>query len=419
MVHGHPQRVAASPQPPGARQGMLFSLGGRSAGVAPCSDGSPSPRDPASTAALLWQVENSSGSSILELGLLLGAEQQQQPHSSSLQLAFDVQLFPSVAVLRSSDDPASAVTVVGLLASGVLFLQQLKLQSPQHAACSLACAAPTQYHDLSAQLSSHGSPTALTAASGTILVGCSDGVVLGLSHAAMRDGAAAFELQPGGWGINRLITGVFYRPQQAAVAALLTMQRPGAASATSADQEDRTVLLAVYDDSSMRGFNIPRQQLLFSEALVLPQALQESGGGGVRRPTLTFATLCNAPASAAAGSRQHEHYLVASFESSSATAARHHCLYTLLLSGAGRVAIQDRQELLSLGPAASVLSAAADAETLWVLVREHGSTHVHGLSYAGQPCRTSLLQEQLRALVVADNAPDDAVALVGPLQGVC
>ena len=329
------------------------------------------------------------------------------PHGSATatELAFDVQIFPGLGLLDVSSGRGSHATVVGLLATGVLFLWE---QSPS-GDLPEGPGSAVRFYDLSAQLHSHGSPTALGTSGGTLLLGCSDGVVLGLPHAAFFAAAAtpqpAFELRTTGWGgINRLISGMFSQSTQPPVAACLSLQLP-----------DRPPLaLIVYDDCTVRAFSLDRgHQEVFSENLSGPSGQQQQQDAALmapaRRLVVASAMLCSG--------RGGDSVLVATLESCDFS-QKHTWLFSLGGAGGGRIGIQSRRELAGLSAAATVVSASLDGDTVWVLARAQGAVQAAGFSRAtGQLSTAALLHEQQHSIAFED--ADQSVNVVTKVrQGI-
>lgn len=344
---------------------------------------------------LLWQIDNGPAGSVRMQPFSLPMD----PHGSATatELAFDVQVFPGLGLLDVPSGRGSNAKVVGLLATGILFLWE---QSPSGDLPDGPGSA-VRFYDLSAQLHSHGSPTALGTSGGTLLVGCSGGVVLGLPHAAFFTAATpqpAFELRTNGWGgINRLISGIFSQAAQPPVAACLSLQLP-----------DRPPLaLIVYDDCTVRAFSLERgHQEVFSDNLsgASGQLQQQQEAAPSKRWVVASAMLCSG--------RGGDSALVATLESCDFT-QKHTWLFSLAPAGgaaAGRLAIQRSQELAGLGAAATVVSASLDGDTVWVLTRAQGAVHAVGFSRAtGQPSTPALLHEQQHSLAFEDADQSNSV----------
>ncbi len=346
---------------------------------------------------LMWQIDNGSSGSLFLRSLSLHLDEI----PSSAEMAFDSQIFPDLCLMQQHTGHASQCMVAGLLSSGTAFTFDPAEASVQGGFL--------RYCDLSAQLQSHGSPTAISAVAGNLLVGCSDGVVLGLPLSAFArvngqgssPAASVFELRAGSWGgINRLIAGVFVRASQPAVAACHALVLPGRPP----------LALVVYDDCAVRAFGIDRHQEALSDTLLLGGA-QAGPQHDARRMVVTSVALCAQPGN----TRQQQPecaVLVATLEATDSSSKLIVALTLAPTAAGGRVAVQARRELSGSGRGGTVISACLEGdETIWVLLRSaQGSTSLAGFSRAsGAHCKAGVLIEQQSALAFANVAQGNAV----------
>ena len=373
------------------------------------------PAQPASSAegqkGLLWQIDNgSSGSVRMQSFSLPMSEHCPLP---TLNLAFDVQLFPNLVLIEPTS-PAGTHTsslVAGLLSTGVIFHWEQPSEATRFSP-------EVKFYDLSSQILSHGSPTALGSSGGAILVGCSDGTVLGLSHTAFLSSstasAPAFELRPSSWGLGRLIAGVFSRggTQMPPVAACLDLRLSGKPPAA----------LVVYDDCTVRAFALDARGGSHTEVLndsLSAVSVQEAAAG---RMSVASAVLCVKGA---------EVVLVATLESHQDTSQRATSIFSLATaagasapgSAGGKLVIQSRRKLAGFDAAATVVSATltgamdgasgGGGDVVWVLSRCHGVLRAAGYSTSsGQFVEAAMLHDQLATLAFEDSALNDVVARV-------
>ena len=363
-----------------------------------------------SPSGFLWQIDNGPS------GFL-----RMQPYSVSLadtsqltatELTFDEQLFPSLVLLGGSpgSDRTSSGTVAGLLATGVIFYWDL----PCVRSARLSRSA-IKFLDLSTQLLRHGTTTALGSAGGNLLLGCSDGTVLGLPRASLASAvqSTTFEMRSSVWGINRLISGVFSsRSTQPAVTVCLPFLLPDGSTEAA---------LIVYEDCTVRAFSLGRgQNELLSDSLSLPatgQILSDTSQQQPKRMIVSSAVSAgHLMFRDGGGGGRAELVVVATLESYDYSSRQSGVfVFGPTTMGGGRMALLTKKELIGVGLNATITSACVDADgdTVWVLAKAHGSIQAAGHSLTtGLPCKSVALHEQLSALEFEDLAHGNAVLKV-------
>lgn len=360
---------------------------------------------------IIWQIDNGPSGFVRIQHYSISMAPDSQPPVT--ELTFDEQLFPSLVLIEGPpSDRASAGTVAGLLASGVVFYWEL---APCIAGSPVRMMAGSdiKFLDLSSQLLSHGMPTALGSSDGNLLLGCSDGTVLGLprtSLALAQGGGGTFEMRSSGWGgsINKLISGVFSsRSAQPSVVTCLPLRLASASAAT----------LVIYEDCTVRAFSLDRgHQELLSDTLSLPPPADAAVAHQQSR-RMVVSSAVSAGHLAGGG---HELIVIATLETYDFSSRQSGVfVFGALAGGGSRVVLQARKELPGIGPAATVVSACmdVDGDTAWVLSKAHGALQAEGLSLAtGLPAKTVALQEQLASMEFHDAAHGNGVLKVRPRQ---
>jgi hypothetical protein len=320
-------------------------------------------------AGLLWQVENGSTGTLTLLDFSLADGALHKP----LALEFHMQLFPGVVVVSTAG--ASAAAVIGIAATGHLFCIPLQgNDAAQPASVQGLTADRVQLVDLSPHWQSLGTPTALAISSQHILLGGSLGTVLAVPlrwlaeqlpslHQSMLGLTAVsqqehhghiaqrpFELHESSWGLKSLIAGVWQKPRHPAVVSVCHL--PGGASGAQA-------ALVVYDDCSIRGFNLTRQAQVVSEVLE-PNA-------HVHRLMPVYASLCSWPSEAAAGGLA----LIVQYEAQDSL-SKSIVAYALEHVGSGGgLHVRGRTEI-SCATNAALVAAHVSGGMVWVVLKSPG-----------------------------------------------
>jgi hypothetical protein len=331
-------------------------------------------------AGLLWQVENGSTGTLTLVDFSLADGALHTP----LALEFPMQLFPGVVVISSASNNA---VVIGITATGHLFSTPLQASdATQPASVQGFTADRVQLVDLAPHWQTLGTPTALAVSSQHILIGGSLGTVLAVPFSWLAQqlpslvqtllGSTAgahqehhgagtqrpFELQESSWGLKSLITGVWQKPRRPAVVTICHL--PGGVTGTQA-------ALVLYDDCSLRGFNLSRQAQIVSDVLE-PDA-------HVHRLMPVYASLC-AWLDGAAGSRVA---LIVQYEAQDSLSKS--VVAYVLDQGApgGRLHVSARTEI-SCPSSATLVAAHVVGGMVWVVLKSPGDlTQLVGHSLSG------------------------------------
>ncbi|KAG1678292.1 hypothetical protein FOA52_013913 [Chlamydomonas sp. UWO 241] len=360
--------IAAPTQRSPQAAGGLFRLRGRAGDAVLYADASGERGD---ERGMSWTIDNGASGvlRLAEFGLSSGS-------APGVDCDFgELCVFPRLVQLKGKKSgQQTSITLVGLLSTGHLFYWDLDLA---HGGAGMGDpSACMRFCDVSAQLASHGSPTALGATADTVLVGCSDGVTLCVPGGALPSpnaGPHCSELRASSWGLVPLLSSmVGAKAAQPSVVAL--MCHPGAPH----------LALAAYDNCTLKGFNLARQgaevfsDSLLSSAASAASAPQRDGGGGGAKLALTSAMLCACPADPSAA------VLVATLEGLPAV-------------WGARLSATDRHDLTGAGNSGTVLSAGLDPArgVVWALMRAHGAARMLGFDRAGGALvRAAELQEE-------------------------
>eukprot|EP00955_Chlamydomonas_euryale_P046243 353375-Chlamydomonas_euryale.AAC.3 len=275
------RQVAATPPAPRAHCATpTFGLRGRSGGIVPLppapqtqqlSQQAGAPGAASANEELFWQVDNAvSAGGCVRVGAAGAAVT-----GTEVRFGDGLQVFPRLVAMPASRAPGAVTMLVGLLSTGQLFCWDVT----QHGRIGPPDAACVRFLDVSPQLAAHGSMTALCATRDAVLVGCSDGVVLGVPAAwlaarappAPAPARPTFELRVSSWGIIPLLSSMLSAKSHApSVVEVL--------SVPSAPQ----LALVVYDNCVLKAFHLLRQAEVLSESLAPPpQAHHTADGGGV------------------------------------------------------------------------------------------------------------------------------------------
>lgn len=199
------------PRFPCATTSALFSLRGRSGGA--LDQSTSNQREFGQQRGFQWQVDNGSCSA-----LRLDAFDLSDGARRSMEVGFGsgVQVFPMLLQLQHSK--SGATTLLGLLSTGMLFFWDVHVKE---SGGTMDLGEPMSMHfcDLSASLAAHGSPTALGSTADTVLIGCSDGVVLVVPASLLSRPVDAerhtAELRVSSWGLVPLLSSMISTKQQA------------------------------------------------------------------------------------------------------------------------------------------------------------------------------------------------------------
>lgn len=373
------------------QEALLFSQpGGRVVGVhtpSPGSSGTPFSfalqsvggssflsdlvRNSSSDIGLCWQVENGSAGTLklLEFSLTAGPKQQ-------IHLEFSQQIYPGLAFVPNEN----GVTVAGILSSGQLYHTNIQLGGVN--AFQSLNSNSLKFVDLAVNWQTLGYPTSISGSDGHIIIGGSSGVVLCVPIACLHDGTSTvkpFELRESSWGIKSLIAGVWQRSRNPAVVAAAPLNL----------QHDRQLLIAVYDDCTMRGFSMGKHQQLFTEYMEQDHLAKHA--------MPVFASV-----STIESTSQPQLVVVVQYETKD-TLQKVACAYTMAVAANGKISLQHRAELQA-DSSATVVTARAVGDVVWLLLKGHGTNQICGFSRtSGKLCSTGVLQEALLPCKSADS----------------
>ncbi|GAX75480.1 hypothetical protein CEUSTIGMA_g2923.t1 [Chlamydomonas eustigma] len=334
---------------------------------------------------VLWQIDNGSTGSLLLQHFTVPWSADGLP----INLQFDAQLFPKLALLEVSTSSGTSNMAAGLLSCGIAFFGRLDaVTEDMH----------LQYYDISNLIHAHGAPTSLGSLASALIVGCSDGTVLVVPYCLTLGDTVSqpVELRGSGWGLTRLFSEVFQRTQHSPVAACLSIKT-----------ESAPVALIVYDDCAMRAFSSDRYQEILSDHLLpRPSNGSSRSQGHQDRLLVTSAVACSTPSSSSQGT---EIIVMATFETCN-TGSRQAMVFFLKTVPGGRLTIHSSLALTGCDNINAFLSAEGDQDTIWALAQGFSVTQVLGFSKQdGSVVKKAFLREQQVEVSCTDATQKNAV----------